>query len=75
MIKFKPGDLVERRIDNKFFYEQMETNPEYGIVLTTEERGAKEFSPTSKRQWVKVLWVGNEPRCNWHVVSSRLLKV
>lgn len=77
MTKFVPGDLIEKRIDNEFFYKQMQCNPEYGIVLETKTKdyGAYRDLETMRRDWVKVLWVGNEPCSKWHVVSPRLLKV
>ena len=71
MSKFTPGDLIEKRVDNEFFYKQMQCNPEYGIVLEVTDRG----EDTPPRSWAKVLWVGNEPRFDWHIVSPRLLKV
>tara|TARA_Y100000592_G_scaffold60521_1_gene94584 strand:+ start:259 stop:480 length:222 start_codon:yes stop_codon:yes gene_type:complete len=72
MTKFAPGDLIERRIDNDYYYKQMKVNPEYGIIMEMKEQGAQIGAP---REWVKVLWVGNEPRSDWHIVSPRLLKV
>ena len=50
----------------------MKVNPEYGIIMEMKEQGAQIGAP---REWVKVLWVGNEPRSDWHIVSPRLLKV
>jgi len=77
MTKFTPGDLIEKRVDNEFFYKQMQSNPEYGIVIETKikDYGAYMKNMEMTREWVKVLWVGNEPRSAWHVVSPRLLKV
>jgi len=77
MTKFVPGDLIEKRVDNEFYYTQMNTNPEYGIVLETKTKdyGAYRDLETMTREWVKVLWVGNKPVSSWHVMSSRFLKV
>ena len=77
MTKFVPGDLIEKRVDNEFFYTQLRVNPEYGIVLETK---TKDYGPyrdleTMTREWVRVLWVGNKPVSSWHVMSSRFLKV
>ena len=77
-MKLEPGDLIEKRIDNDYYYKQMKCNPEYGIVLETKvkDQGVYRDKRTiMMREWVKVLWVGNEPRSDWHVVSPRLLKV
>ena len=76
-MKFNPGDLVERRVDNEYYYKQMKCNPEYGIVLETKVKdyGAYRDLETMTREWVRVLWVGNNPSSSWHVVSSRLLKI
>ncbi len=76
--KFKPGDLIEKRVDNEFYYKQLKVNAEYGIVLETKikDYGAYRDLETMTREWVKVLWVGNEPVSTWHVMSSnRFLKV
>tara|TARA_B100000287_G_scaffold170623_1_gene160958 strand:- start:55 stop:306 length:252 start_codon:yes stop_codon:yes gene_type:complete len=70
-LKFKPGDLVERKIDNEYYYKQMQVRPEYGIVLEVKDKGEE----TTPRSWAKVLWVGNEPRLDWHIISSRMIKV
>jgi len=77
MTKFVPGDLIEKRVDNEYYYTQMNTNPEYGIVLETKTKdyGAYRDLETMTREWVKVLWVGNKPVSSWHVMSSRFLKV
>lgn len=76
-MKFTPGDLIEKRIDNEYYYKQMQCNPEYGIVIETKikDYGAYMNNMEMTREWIKVLWVGNEPRSDWHVVSPRLLKV
>ena len=76
-MKLEPGDLIEKRIDNEFYYKQLKINAEYGIVLETKikDYGAYRDLETMTREWVKVLWVGNEPRSDWHIVSPRLLKV
>ena len=76
MTKVTPGDLIEKRIDNEFFYKQMQCNPEYGIVIETKIKDYGAYrNMEMTREWIKVLWVGNEPRSDWHVVSPRLLKV
>ena len=77
MTKFVPGDLIEKRVDNEFFYTQLKVNPEYGIVLETKVKdyGAYRDLETMTREWVRVLWVGNKPVSSWHVMSSRFLKV
>ena len=77
MIKLVPGDLIEKRVDNEFFYTQLRVNPEYGIVLETKTKdyGANRDLETMTREWVRVLWVGNKPVSSWHVMSSRFLKV
>lgn len=71
---FHAGDLVERRIDNEYYYKQTNTNPEYGIVLETKTKdyGLTNGTPTF---FLKVLWVGNKFNSSWHVTSSRLRKV
>ena len=77
-MKLEPGDLIEKRIDNEFYYKQLKINAEYGIVLETKikDYGAYRDLETMTREWVKVLWVGNEPVSTWHVMSSnRFLKV
>tara|TARA_B100000085_G_scaffold228186_1_gene214127 strand:+ start:384 stop:623 length:240 start_codon:yes stop_codon:yes gene_type:complete len=77
-MKLKPGDLIEKRVDNEFYYKQLKVNAEYGIVLETKikDYGAYRDLETMTREWVKVLWVGNEPVSTWHVMSSnRFLKV
>ena len=73
MIKLVPGDLIEKRADNEFFYTQMRVNPEYGIVLETKTKdyGAYRDLETMTREWVRVLWVGNKPVSSWHVIYSR----
>ena len=77
-MKLKPGDLIEKRVDNEFYYKQLKVNAEYGIVLETKikDYGAYRDLETMTREWVKVLWVGNKPVSSWHVMSSkRFLKV
>ena len=77
-MKLEPGDLIEKRIDNEFYYKQLKINAEYGIVLETKikDYGAYRDLETMTREWVKVLWVGNKPVSSWHVLSSsRFLKV
>ena len=77
-MKLEPGDLIEKRVDNEFYYKQLKVNAEYGIVLETKikDYGAYRDLETMTREWVKVLWVGNKPSASWHVLSSsRFLKV
>lgn len=70
--KFKPGDLIERRIDNEHYYKQMKCNPEYGIVMEIREQASQVGIP---REWVHVYWVGDKPIDRWHLVNDRLMKV
>lgn len=69
--KFKPGDLIERRIDNEYYYKQLKCAPEYGIVMEVIERNQMD----QPRQWCHVYWVGDKPIDRWHLVNDRLMKV
>ena len=71
--EFSPGDLIEKRIDNKYYYSTLRINHEYGIVLETKTKdyGAYREQDAMTREWVRVLWVGNKPVSSWHVIYSR----
>ena len=68
--EFSPGDLIEKRIDNKYYYSTLGLNPEYGIVLEIKKRDYA-IETSMHREWVRVLWVGNKPVSSWHMLYSR----
>lgn len=72
--EFSPGDLIEKRIDNKYYYSTLNVNPEYGIVLETKVKDRGGISAL-RTEMVCVLWVGNEPHTGWSIVNPKLIKV